>query len=50
MQKILILGASGDLAKEVVKKINKTNNKIYKLKKKILIFLIKTLKKNSFIF
>ena len=48
MQKILILGASGDLAKAVVKKINKTNNKIYKLNKKDINFLNKDSQKKLF--
>ena len=49
MKKILILGAKGDLAKVIYKNINKVNNRIYKLEKKILILLIPILKKNFFL-
>lgn len=49
MHKILILGASGDLAKAIIKKINKTNNRIYKLKKKDINFLNKDSQKKLFL-
>ena len=35
MKKILILGANGDLAQALIKNLNKSIFKIYKLKKKI---------------
>ena len=49
MKKILILGSNGDLAKAVYRNINKTNNKIYKLKKKDINFLKQNSQKKLFL-
>jgi len=50
MKKILILGAKGDLANSIIKNIDKTKSKIYKLKKKEINFNKINSKKKLFLF
>lgn len=50
MKNILILGAKGDLAKSIIKNIDKTKSKIYKLEKKEINFNKLNSKKKLFSF
>lgn len=50
MNKILILGANGELAKSIYKNIDKANNKIYKSEKKNINFLNSDSQKKLFLF
>ena len=50
MKNILILGAKGDLAKSIIKNIDNTKSKIYKLEKKEINFNNLNSKKRLFSF